>query len=84
MAVRKSVRPARVVRLHEAHGSSRRGWEAAVVAAVRSARDEVPAPVAVEVARQWAEVKGGTPSLFHVTVRIAYEQTLVPPAKKRA
>ncbi len=84
MAVRKSVKPARVVRLHEAHGSSRRGWEAAVAAAVRNARDEVPAPVAVEVARQWAEVKGGAPSLFHVTVRIAYEQALVPPAKKRA
>lgn len=84
MAVAKKVKPARVVRLHEAHGSSRRGWEAAVAAAVRSARDEVPAPIAVEVDRQWAEVKGGAPSLFHVTVRIAYEQALVPPAKKRA
>ncbi|MDO8562509.1 MAG: dodecin domain-containing protein, partial [Candidatus Limnocylindria bacterium] len=77
MAVAKKVKPARVVRLHEAHGSSRRGWEAAVAAAVRSARDEVPAPLAVEVARQWAEVQGGAPSLFHVTVRIAYEQALV-------
>lgn len=84
MAVRKSVKPARVVRLHEAHGSSRRGWEAAVAAAVRNARTEIPAPVAVEVARQWAEVQGGRPSLFHVTVRIAYEQALGPPAKKRA
>jgi len=84
VAVRKGVQLARVVRLHEAHGSSRRGWEAAVAAAVRSARDEVPAPIAVEVDRQWAEVKGGAPSLFHVTVRIAYEQALVPPAKKRS
>ena len=72
---------ARVVRLHEANGSSLKGWKSAVTDALRRAKAEVPTPVAVEVVRQWADIKGGKVTLFHVTVRIAWEQGLRGPVK---
>ena len=77
----RTGRPTRVVRLHEASGSSRSGWNAAVGDAVRRSKAEVPTPTAVEVVRQWADLKGGKVSLFHVTVRIAWEQRLRPLGK---
>lgn len=76
--VARSGTPTRVVRLHEASGSSRNGWKSAVGDAVRRSKAEVPTPTAVEVVRQWADLKGGKISLFHVTVRIAWEQRLRP------
>ena len=68
--------PAGVVRLLEATGSSPRGWEAAVAAAVRSVREEAPAPLGVEVARLWADLDGAKLSRFHASVKGAYRQEL--------
>jgi flavin-binding protein dodecin len=61
----------------EASGDSPRSWDAAVIAAVRSS--EVRQPVGVEVMRMWAKWDGGKPSRYHVTVKVAYRQTLKPP-----
>ncbi len=65
-----------VVRLLEATGSSPRGWEAAVAAAVRSVRSEVPRPIGVEVARLWADLDGAKLTRFHASVKIAYRQDI--------
>ncbi len=72
-----------VVRLHEATGSSRTGWDAAVKAAVKAARTEVDDPIAVEIARQWADLGSKGITTYHVNVKVAYRQALVPPKKER-
>jgi len=71
-----------VIRLTEATGSSTRGWEDAVNAAVKAS--EVKSPVGVEVGRLWAEWERGKLSRFHATVKIAYRQALKPPTRVRA
>jgi len=71
-----------VIRLSEATGSSSRGWEDAVAAAVKAS--EVKAPIGVEVARLWAEWQRGKLSRFHATVKIAYRQALKAPARAKA
>ena len=43
-----TARPTRVVRLHEANGSSLNGWKSAVTDALRRSKDEVPTPVLSE------------------------------------
>ena len=76
-----------VVRLHEATGSARTGWDAALKAALKVARAEVDDPVAVEVARQWADVGPKGITRYHVSVKVAYRQRLKAPpraAKERA
>jgi len=76
-----------VVRIIEAHGSARSGWEAAVKAAVKSVAAEAEQPVAVEVGRLWADLDGATIRLYRATVKIAYRQALAPPktpARRRA
>jgi flavin-binding protein dodecin len=76
-----------VVRLHETTGSARTGWDAALRAAVKVARAEVGEPVAVEIARQWADLGAKGITVYHVTAKVAYRQALVPPkrpAKKKA
>jgi len=80
---RKSLTP--VVRIIEAHGSARSGWEAAVKAAVKSVAAEVERPVAVEVDRLWADLDGSAIRLYRATVKVAYRQALGPPqgASKR-
>ena len=79
------VRPkatAGVIRLSEATGSSSRGWEDAVAAALKAS--EVKTPVGVEVARLWAEVERGKLSRFHATVKVAYKQALKAPSRAKA
>jgi flavin-binding protein dodecin len=71
-----------VIRLSEATGSSPRGWEEAVTAALKAS--DVKAPVGVEVFRLWAEVDGGKLSRFHATVKVAYKQALKAPARTKA
>jgi flavin-binding protein dodecin len=73
-----------VVRIAEAVGSSTTSWDAAVVEAVRGAKDDAPAPIAVEVVRLWADL-GARRSLgrYHAAVKIAYRQSVVPPAPER-
>ncbi len=71
-----------VIRLSEATGSSSRGWEDAVAAAVRSS--DVTAPLGVEVSRLWAEWERGKLSRFHATVKVAYRQALKDPARAKA
>ncbi len=73
-ARRRSPSPASVVRVADATGSSPRGWEAAVAAAVKAS--DVTAPIGVEVTRMWAEWDGRKLSRFHVTVKVAYRQKL--------
>lgn len=73
---------ASVIRLSEAAGSSSRGWEDAVAAAVKAS--DVRTPVGVEVSRLWAEVERGKLSRFHATVKVAYRQTLKAHARTKA
>ena len=71
-----------VIRLSEATGSSPRGWEDAVTAAVKSS--DVKTPVGVEVVRLWAEWERGKLSRFHATVKVAYRQALKAPPRAKA
>ncbi len=73
---------ASVVRLSEATGSSSRGWEDAVAAAVKAS--DVKTPVGVEVARLWADWDRGRLSRFHATVKVAYRQALKAPSRAKA
>lgn len=70
----RSESPGGVVRVTEAGGSSARGWEAAVAAAVRASA--VEQPIGVEVSRLWAEWDGRKLSRYHATVKVAYRQSL--------
>jgi flavin-binding protein dodecin len=63
-----------VVRVAEATGESARGWEPAVVAAIKAS--DVKDPLGVEVVRMWAAWDGRKLSRFHVTVKVAYRQAL--------
>ena len=78
-ARRRSPSPASVVRVVDATGSSLRGWEAAVAAAVKAS--DVTGPIGVEVTRMWAEWDGRKLSKFHVTVKVAYRQKLQATAR---
>jgi flavin-binding protein dodecin len=71
-----------VIRLSDATGSSSRGWEDAVAAAVKAS--DVKAPLGVEVSRLWAEWERGKLSRFHATVKVAYKQTLKAPTRAKA
>jgi len=73
---------ASVIRLSEATGSSSRGWEDAVAAAVKAS--DVKTPVGVEVARLWADWDRGRLSRFHATVKVAYRQALKAPSRAKA
>jgi flavin-binding protein dodecin len=66
----------------EATGSSPRGWEDAVAAALKAS--DVKTPVGVEVSRLWAEVERGKLSRFHATVKVAYKQTLKAPTRAKS
>ena len=86
---RKAAKPAGgvVVRVHEATGAATGGWDRALAAAVKAARAEVDAPIAVEITRQWADLSARGITSYHVNVKVAYRQRLASPkreAKKRA
>ena len=86
---RKAAKPAAgvVVRVHEATGEAKGGWDRALAAAVKAARTEVDAPIAVEITRQWADLSTRGMTTYHVNVKVAYRQPLAPPkreAKKKA
>jgi len=71
-----------VVRLHEATGAAKGGWDQALAAAVKTARAEVDAPIAVEIARQWADLSPRGIATYHVNVKVAYRQPLAPPKRE--
>ena len=71
-----------VVRIHEATGSAKTGWDAALKAAVKSAREEVD-PIAVELTRQWADLGARGIASYHVSVKVAYRQAIAPPKRER-
>ena len=73
-AGRATPAPASVVRVTEATGSSPRGWDVAVAAAVKAS--DVSDPVGVEVTRFWGEWAGRKIGRYHVTVKVAYRQRL--------
>ena len=81
-ARRPKTTAAGVIRLTEATGSSTRGWEGAVAAAVKASK--VRSPVGVEVSRLWADWDIGKLSRFHATVKIAYRQALKAPPRAKA
>ncbi|HEV8470118.1 MAG TPA: dodecin domain-containing protein [Candidatus Limnocylindria bacterium] len=62
-----------VVRLVDASGDSTKGWDAAVLAAVKAAK--VKDPLGVEVGRLWAELEGSRLSRYHASVKVAYRQS---------
>jgi len=71
-----------VVRIHEATGVAKAGWDAALKAAVKSARTEVE-PIAVEISRQWADLSPRGITSYHVSVKVAYRQPIAPPKRER-
>ncbi len=71
-----------VVRIHETTGVAKGGWDAALKAAVKSAREEVE-PIAVEIIRQWADLGPRGITSYHVSVKAAYRQALAPPKRAR-
>jgi hypothetical protein len=53
-----------------------------VADAVRSVRDEVSEPIAVEVSRMWADLDGRMRlRTYHASVKVAYRQGLKPPPR---
>jgi hypothetical protein len=68
-----------VVRLAEASGNSTKGWDAAIVAAVKASK--VKAPLGVEVSRLWAELEGQKLSRYHAAVKVAYREAQRSPAR---
>ncbi len=78
-ARRKAAASASVVRITEATGESPKSWDTAVAAAVKAS--EVKAPIGVEISRMWAEWNGRRLSRYHVTVKIAYRQSLKAAAR---
>jgi hypothetical protein len=48
---------------------------------VKTARAEVGEPVAVEIARQWADLGPRGITTYHVSAKVAYRQTLAAPKK---
>ena len=82
MPARPPKPAAGVIRLSEATGSSSRGWEDAVAAAVKAS--DVKIPMGVEVSRLWADWERGKLSRFHATVKIAYRQVLKAPSRAKA
>ena len=82
---RTASRPAPgVVRLGEAEGSSRTGFDGALKAAVKAARAEIDDPIAVELARQWADLGPRGVTTYHVSVKVAYRQALAAPKRERS
>lgn len=72
-----------VVRLAEANGSSRTGFDAAMKAAMKNARAEADDAIAVEVIRQWADLTARGVGTYHVAVKVAYRQSLQAPKRDR-
>ncbi len=81
MPARRPKTTVGVIRLSEATGSSPRGWEDAVTAAVKAS--DVKSPIGVEVSRLWAEWDRGKMSRFHATVKVAYKQALKAPSRSK-
>jgi flavin-binding protein dodecin len=72
-----------VVRIHETTGSAKAGWDAALRAAVKTARAEVGDPIAVEITRQWADLSARGIASYHVNVKVAYRQSITGPQRER-
>ena len=83
---RRAAKPAPsllVVRIHEATGSAKSGWDAALRAAVKDARAEVSEPIAVEITRQWADLSARGIASYHVSVKVVYRQPIARPKRGR-
>jgi flavin-binding protein dodecin len=80
-AKRAGATPPLVVRIHETTGVAKAGWDAALNAAVKSAREEVE-PIAVEITRQWADLSARGITSYHVSVKVAYRQAIAPPKRE--
>lgn len=79
----RGASPALVVRLHEATGSARTGWDAALRAALRAARAEVDQPIAAEISRQWVDLGSRGVTTYHVNLKVAFRQSLQAPKAAR-
>jgi flavin-binding protein dodecin len=76
---RSTVQGPIVIRLVEATGESTKGWDAAVLAAVKAAKVKVP--VGVEIGRLWAELDGQKLSRYHAAVKVAYREAQRSPVR---
>jgi flavin-binding protein dodecin len=81
---RKAAKPAAgvVVRVEEATGTAKGGFDQALAAAVKAARAEVDAPIGVEITRQWADLSARGIASYHVNVKVAYRQPLAAPKRE--
>ena len=72
-----------IVRMHEATGSARQSWIAAVRAAIDQARGEIDGHeiVGFEVIRFAGDVNGRAIRAYRATVRVAYREDAAPPKK---
>ena len=70
-----------VVRMHEVSATARRGWEAAVRAAVAAARKEIAGSevIGFEVVRFAGDIAGRGIQTYRATVRVAYRERAAPP-----
>ena len=50
---------------------------------MKSAREEVDEPVAVEITRQWADLSSRGITNYHVNVKVAYRQPLAAPKRQK-
>lgn len=80
---RRAAKAAAVVRLHETAGSARTSFDAALKAAIKSARAEVSDPIAIEIGRQWVDLASRGVATYHVSVKVAYRQVFAAPKRVR-
>jgi flavin-binding protein dodecin len=69
--------------MHEATGSARQSWSAAVRAAIDQARTEIDGNdvIGFEVMRFAGDVSGKAIRAYRATVRVAYRERAVPPKR---
>ena len=67
------------MRTEESTGSSREGWDAAILDAVATAKKRASDVVGFEVVRLQGELSRGRIRTYRATVRVAYRERVVGP-----
>ncbi|OLC58239.1 MAG: hypothetical protein AUH85_01255 [Chloroflexi bacterium 13_1_40CM_4_68_4] len=70
--------------MHEASGSARESWTAAVRAAINQARKEIDDTevIGFEVVRFAGDTTGRSIRAYRATVRVAYRERAIPPKRR--
>ncbi|TMD62172.1 MAG: hypothetical protein E6I87_00465 [Chloroflexi bacterium] len=73
-----------VIRMHEASGTARQSWTAAVRAAIAQARKEIEGNevIGFEVVRFAGDTTGRSIRAYRATVRVAYRDRVLPPKRR--